>query len=127
MATDSRQLAIQAARCAYEKGGEDIAILALPAGAVFDYVVIANGRSERQAATLVDELYHYCKRHGIPHAGVEGEVGWRLLDCYEVVMHAFVPEARARYDLEGLWPEAERLDVDRALAESATSPATGGN
>ena len=111
-------LALHAARKLLEKGAEDMVVLHLPPEqrSLYEYVVIGNGRSERQVRTLADEVYHFCKRHGIARFPVEGEAGWMLVDCHEVVVHAFTPEARERFRLESLWPDAERLDVDAALA-----------
>jgi len=112
-----RQLALHAARKMLDKGAEDLVVLHLPEHqrALFDYVVVANGRSERQARTLCDEVYHFCKRHAIDHYPPEGEAGWRVVDCHEVVVHAFVPELREHYRIETLWPEAEALDVASEL------------
>lgn len=111
-------LAVHALRAMRDKGAEDPVILQLPAGAaIFDLVVIASGRSERQVTTLAEEVRHFCKRHGIANAGVEGETGWRVVDCYDVVVHAFLEDARQRYDLESLWPAAVAIDVDEALAQ----------
>lgn len=29
--------------------------------------------------------------------------GWIVSDCVDVIVHLFSPEARAYYDLDGLW------------------------
>ncbi len=119
METTSRQLALHAARKMLDKGAEELVVLHLPEDQRinFDYVVIANARSERQAKTLVDEVYHFCKRHAVEHFPAEGEAGWRLIDCHEVVVHAFLPELRGHYRIEALWPAAESVDVAAGLAE----------
>ena len=31
------------------------------------------------------------------------ESGWIVSDCVDVIVHLFSPEARAYYDLDGLW------------------------
>lgn len=119
MQLTSRQLAFHAARRMLDKGAEDLLVLELPAPqrVLFDLVVIATGRSERQVHTFVDEVHHFCKRHEIPHFPTEGEAGWMLCDLHDVVVHAFTAEARQRYNLERLWATAERLDHDAALRE----------
>lgn len=119
LATTPRELAIHAARKFRDKGAEDLLLLHLPPGkrSLYEYVVIGNGRSERQVATLAAEVYHFCKRHGIPHFPVEGEGGWRLVDCHEVVTHALLGELRERFALEKLWPGAERLDAEALIAQ----------
>lgn len=115
---EPRELAVNAARRMLDKGAEDLVILAIPEGTrAFDFVVVASGRSERQVATLVAEVYHLCKRHQIAYFPVEGEEGWRLIDCHEVVVHAFTEDARGYYDLEGLYRDATALDHEALLAE----------
>ncbi len=111
-------LAIHAARAMDMKGAEDLQILAVPpaSGAPFDYVVLGNGRSERQVSTLAEEVFHLCKRHDIPHRPVEGEGGWRVIDCMDVIAHAFTAELRAFYRLETLWEGAQAIDLAEAFA-----------
>ncbi len=82
----SRELALHAARLALDKGGEDLRVLELPSGhGVFDYALLVTGRSDRQVHAIVDEIYHFCKRHKVSRHPVEGESGWMLIDCIDVV------------------------------------------
>lgn len=39
------------------------------------------------------------------------ECGWILLDYGEVIFHIFQDDMRERFDLEGLWSEAETVRV----------------
>jgi ribosome-associated protein len=113
----ARELALHAARIALDKGGEQLRLLAFPPGdAVFDYCLLVNGRSDRQVHAIVDEIYHFCKRHHIPRMPIEGEVGWMLIDCIDVVVHAFNDEKRDLYRLDNLWPTASEVDVPAELA-----------
>lgn len=104
----SRALALHAARLASDKGAEDIRVLHLPegGGTVFDYVVLASARSDRQTDAVVEEVYHFCKRHSVPRHPIEGEGGWMLIDCFDVVVHACTTEMRERYLLDSLWTQA---------------------
>jgi len=44
--------------------------------------------------------------------GVEGPSNrWVLLDYGTVVVHVMSPDARDFYDLEGLWADANRVEV----------------
>lgn len=108
----ARQLALHAARLIWNKAGEDLVVLQLPpaCGAAFDFVVLVTGRSERQCFALVDEVNRFCKRHGVAHRPVEGKAGWMLVDCGDVVVHAFLAEHRTRFALEELWPGAKHLN-----------------
>lgn len=112
-----RELALHAARLILGKGGEDVVVLELPDEhrSLYDYVVIGNGRSDRQAHTLVNEAYHFCKRHKVPHFPVEGESGWYVVDCHDVVVHSFVEDQREHYQLEALWPGCTQVDFETEL------------
>ena len=113
----SRELALHCARIIEDKGGIDLMVYELPAGpAIFDYVVITTGRSNRQVSAIVEEVLHFCKRQRIAHFPPEGEAGWHLIDCYEVVVHALSQELRDFYRLERLWPDARLVDHERELA-----------
>jgi ribosome-associated protein len=107
----ARELALQFARLIDDKGGLDLAVLQLPANhAVFDYAILVTGRSDRQVRGIVDEVVHFCKKHKIAHFPVEGDGGWHLIDCYDVVVHALSAELREFYRLERLWPGAKAVD-----------------
>lgn len=118
MNSSARDLALHAARKMLDKGAEDLVVLEIgDPQAAFDYGVIANGRSERQSRTLIDEIYHFCKRHQLSHHPVEGEAGWYLIDCIEVVAHAFTPQLRDYYQLDHLWRNARVIDHNALLTE----------
>lgn len=114
----SRELALHAARLALDKGGEDLRVLELPNGhGVFDYALLVTGRSDRQVHAIVDEIYHFCKRHKVSRHPVEGESGWMLIDCIDVVVHAFSEEKRELYALDRLWPRAKDVKYERELKD----------
>lgn len=73
-----------------------------------DYFVICSGTSDRQLQALLKGIREGVKgAFGVSPSHIEGEssAGWVLLDYGTVVVHIFVPELRAFYDLEGLWRE----------------------
>ena len=45
--------------------------------------------------------------------GVEGytEGRWLLFDLNDIIVHIFIPEMRALYDLERLWHDAPRIEA----------------
>jgi ribosome-associated protein len=111
-----RELALHAARCCLDKGGLDVRVMALPPGAaLYDYVVLVSARSDRQTGAMVEEVYQFCKRHQVGHRPVEGESGWMLVDCLDVVVHALSEEKRAFYTLDSLWKAARDVDYEAEL------------
>jgi ribosome-associated protein len=112
----SRELALHTVRLALDKGGEDVRLLQLPKGnGVADFVVVVSGRSDRNVHAIVDGIYQFCKQHRIPRMPVEGESGWMLIDCIDVVVHAFDEDKRALYDIEHLWPLARQIAYEKEL------------
>jgi ribosome-associated protein len=79
-----------------------------------DFLVICTARNERQARAIVDEVKVQLKQEQeLLPGGMEGEgaAGWIVLDYLDCVLHVFTEAARQRYQLEDLWREAPRLDL----------------
>ncbi len=120
--TDSRQVAIAAAKAASSKQGADIVILDVARLIVItDFFVIASGTSDRQVKTIVDEVEKQLKTIDVRPVRTEGEVDarWVLLDYVDVVVHVFAEEEREYYDLERLWRDAPRVPWDESGAASS--------
>jgi ribosome-associated protein len=122
--TESRRLALTAARAAADKKATDIRILDLGALlAITDYFVIASAGNERQLGTVAEEIEWKLKASaGRGPRRREGtkDTGWMVLDYGEIVVHAFTAEQREYYDLERLWSDAPQLPFDE-LAEAAAA------
>lgn len=93
--------------------GEDILLLDLRSVTLItDYFVICTGNSDRQLKAIVDRISEQIKEnYGRKAWRVEGDPGggWVLMDYGDVVVHAFLPEQRAYYDLEDLWRDGKTL------------------
>jgi len=106
------------ARLALEKKAGDVVVIEVKRlSSVCDYVLICGGDSERQVKAIADSIEQGLKERGIRPFGVEGaEAGrWALLDYIDVVAHVFLTPVRGYYDLEGLWADAPRIELDEAL------------
>lgn len=77
-------------------------------------LVLASANSVRHAQALADHVLKSAKELGVEFMGMEGYRGgsWILLDLNDVLVHIFRPEARQFYNLEGLWSEAEPVELD---------------
>jgi ribosome-associated protein len=72
---------------------------------LFDRMVIASGKSNRQTRALADSVAVKLKELGEEIYGREGDDtgDWVLIDLGEVIVHIMVPAVRAYYNLEELW------------------------
>ena len=91
---------------------------------VCDFFLIASGTSKIQVQALAKHLHKSLLGAGHRPKGLEGmDSGrWALLDFFDVVVHVFHTEARDYFQLEKLWGDAPRLDLDSAwysLADTA--------
>jgi len=79
-----------------------------------DYFVICSGNSDRQVQAIASSIEDALKEAGKRPIGIEGErVGkWILMDYGDVVIHIFYDPVREFYDLERLWTDVPRLEVD---------------
>lgn len=124
---DSEQLARRLAALADSKGATEIVALDMRELVSYtDFLVICTARNERQARAIVDEVRVRLKEvEALLPSGTEGDgaAGWIVLDYLDCVLHVFTAEARDRYQLEDLWREAPRpeLELDSPGAQSAAS------
>jgi ribosome-associated protein len=117
---EGRELAAVCARIALDTKAEDLVVLDVRGLASFtDYFVIMSGRSTRHVQGLAEALESELSAKRISGKHSEGlrEGLWVLLDFGEVVVHVFYSETRGFYDLEGLWHDAPRIDIDTLVAE----------
>ncbi len=121
---ESQEVALAAARAAAAKQAEDIAILDVHGLIVItDYFVICSGGTERQVKTIVEEVERALRdldRKPLRREG-ETEARWVLLDYVDVVVHVFAEEERDYYDLERLWRDAPRVELDERGQAAAGS------
>ncbi len=110
----TRLLVQTAAAVCDEKKGQDTTILALdPADSgLSDYFLVTSATNTRQATSIADEIELRLKREfGVYPNSVEGRrTGeWILLDYVDFVVHVFLSERRAFYDIERLRKSARPL------------------
>ena len=125
----TRRMVAAAAAACEEKKAFDTRILELDASdsSFTDFFLITSGANERQTQTIADEVELRLKRdfHTYPNS-VEGKrLGeWILLDYVDLVVHIFLAEKRAFYDIERLRKSARHIDAEelqRALQRKTAS------
>jgi ribosome-associated protein len=114
----SEALALRLAELADSKAADEIVVLDMRKLVSYtDFLAICTARNERQARAIADEAKLKLKQErGLLPGGSEagGAAGWIVLDYLDCVLHVFTEEARRRYQLEDLWREAPRLELQAA-------------
>lgn len=96
-----------------DKKAENIRLLNVAAvSSITDYLILATGNSEPHLKALYTALEETLKRHKIDIIGVQKDPqsGWMVIDAFDVMIHLFLPETRAFYNLDALWKDAEEVD-----------------
>ncbi len=127
--TETRKMVLAAAGVCDEKKAEDTRVLELdPADSGFtDFFLITSGTNTRQTVAIADEIELKMKREFGTYANsVEGRrTGeWILMDYVDFVVHIFVEEKRAFYDIERLRKSARPVDLTQlkvALTEKTAA------
>jgi ribosome-associated protein len=109
-------MVLAAAAACEDKKAENTRILELdPMDSSFtDFFLITSGNNERQTVAIADEIEGRLKRDfGTYPTSVEGrrQGEWVLMDYVDFVVHVFVTEKRAFYDIERLRKSARAVDV----------------
>lgn len=114
-------MVLAAAQACEDKKAEDTRILELDAvdSGFTDFFLISSGSNERQTQAIADEIELRLKKdfQTYPNS-VEGRrLGeWILMDYVDFVVHIFVSEKRAYYDIERLRKSARTVDLDQLKA-----------
>lgn len=95
-----------------DKKGSDIVVADLTQtdGAVCSYFVICQGNSPTQVEAIAGSVGDYVREaegeKPVSCVGL-GAAQWVAIDFVDVMVHIFLPETRAYYDLENLWEDAK--------------------
>jgi ribosome-associated protein len=126
IAGETRRMVQAAAAACEEKKGIDTRILELDPvdSGLADFFLVTSATNDRQAVAIADEIELRLKREfgELPHS-VEGRRvgGWILLDYVDFVVHVFLAERRAFYDIERLRKSARPLTPEEFDEELKTA------
>lgn len=94
-----------------DKKGKDIVVVDMQEipGAICQYFVICEGNSSTQVSALSDSVWDKVADNlRQKPLGADGmrNAEWIAMDYGSVIIHIFLPELRAYYNLENLWEDA---------------------
>ena len=122
----TRTLVQTAAAACEDKKGQHTRILELDPSdsGLSDFFLVTSASNDRQAVAIADEIEMRLKRQfGIYPRSVEGRRNgeWILLDYVDFVVHVFLADRRAFYDIERLRKSARPLTPAEFDAELKTA------
>ena len=107
-----------------DKKAEDVRVLDVRTqSSITDYLVLATGTSEPHLRALRVELEKTLDEAEAAIVGIESVQGsgWTVFDAFEIMVHVFTAENRAKYRLELLWKDAADIPVPELLAKPPPS------
>lgn len=111
----SREMAKIACQALNEKKAEDLRIIEISEiSPLADYFIIATGSNTNQIQAMVDAVDEALAKTGHSPKQIEGNRNstWILMDYRDIIVHIFSKEDRLFYDLEKIWTDGKRIEVD---------------
>jgi ribosome-associated protein len=115
---DSLDLARLCCRALDEKKAGELKVIDVSAlSSITNYIVIATATSDPHVRALRIELEKALDDSKTRIVGIEsaGESGWVVVDAFDVMVHIFTPEVRARYRLENLWRDGDDVSMQSLI------------
>ena len=100
-----------------EKKGSGIVVADLTKidGSISNYFIICEGNSPTQVEAICESVGDICrerlKEKPAHVVGLEN-AQWVAMDYGDALVHIFLPDVRAYYDLEHLWEDAELTRIE---------------
>lgn len=98
-------------------GDNIIAIDMREASPIFDTFIVCTASNERLMQALKDNVEEEMEKNGYFVKSVEGirKSQWLLMDYGDIVVHIFEEGERDNYNLEKLWGDLPRIDIEGYL------------
>lgn len=89
------------------------------ASPIFDTFVLCTASNERLMQAILQGIKDECDKNGYDVKSTEGlrDSKWLLIDLGDVVCHIFEASERDSYNLEKLWGDMPRINVEGMLAK----------
>ncbi|MGF1530784.1 MAG: ribosome silencing factor [Puniceicoccaceae bacterium] len=87
---------------------------------VTDFLIIASGNSPPHLKALRNAVTEEIRDRSVRGRGAPDELdsGWIVIDAFDLIIHLFTEEQRAYYRLEGLYRDANKLEIEEILGST---------
>lgn len=95
-----------------------VAIDMREASPIFDTFVLCTAGNERLMQAIKENIKDECERNGFDIKSIEGlrSSKWILIDLGDIVCHIFESKERDSYNLEKLWGDMPRIQIEGMLS-----------
>lgn len=103
-----------------DKQGDDILVLKVGAvTSLSNYFVIASADNEKKIKAMSDNVEDELEKIGVVCNAKEGQTtnSWMILDYGDIMVHLFKDEFREYYNLERLWKDAPKIELENLNKE----------
>ncbi|WP_164668548.1 ribosome silencing factor [Virgibacillus doumboii] len=111
---NNKEIVQKAATACDDKRAEDIVALDMQdVSLMADYFLICHGSNERQVQAIARSIKESMEEQDIDVRRMEGyeQARWVLVDLGDIVCHIFHKDERSYYNLERLWGDASRVEL----------------
>lgn len=108
---------------ALEKKAADVVIMDLrKITDMTGFFVVCTGSTTSQVRAITDHVIDSCRKAKLDIYHLEGydSMRWVLIDMVDIVVHVFLPDVRAYYQLERLWGDAPTRRVHDTAGEAGS-------
>ncbi len=83
-----------------------------------NYFLICQGNSEPQIEAITESVEEElsAKKYFPHHIEGKKELQWVLMDYDDLIVHVFLPEVRAYYELEKLWGNSQKFNYEDLIS-----------
>lgn len=102
-----------------DKLAQDIVAINMEnASPLYETFILCTASNMRLLDAIQDNVVDQCELNGYNVKNVEGKGNseWVLIDLGDVVCHIFTKDARAEYNLEKLWSDMPKINIEEYLA-----------
>lgn len=81
---------------------------------ICNFMVVCEGNSPNQVAAISDSVEECARKERKLKPGfIDGLSNgvWVVMDYYDIIVHIFLPEERAFYDIENLWEDGKIEEI----------------
>ena len=115
---EAKEMAKLAIKAMEDKKAEDISLIDISEVSVIaDYFLIASGSNRSQIQAIIDNVEETLGRAGAAFKQIEGydTANWVLMDYGDIIVHVFDRDNRLFYDLERIWRDGKKVDIESFL------------